>query len=259
MRYVALFALALVLPACPATHRDVPCVDTSDCNQLGGGSCDLNAATGTSWCSYPDDTCASGRRWGDTDIGDDLEGLCQGPASADAGVDASMVDGAPPDALVDAATLPAYDIAYPSQWTFSVSGPATGFVLIANTSSTPLSLSTFQVTSVSDNHPTAVARVTSPSSPGTILQPHTAGGSLSQLSDNLLRGSGLVMESWADRDTNLLSLELLNAPAGTYDVAVSVTVSLDGRDVAIPMTIHVVPGPVIYLDPQVARRVSVFR
>jgi hypothetical protein len=171
----------------------------------------------------------------------------------DAAEDGSM------DAPTDAPLLPAFDIAYPSEWRFSVSGPAEAFILIVNTGPSPLSLATFQVSSVSDNHPTAVARVTSPSSSGTTLQPNDAGGMLSLLSEQLLVGSGLVTEPWVDRTSQLLALELLSAPAGTYDVAVNLTISLDGRDAPLPMTIHVVPGPTVYLDPLVARRVMIYR
>jgi hypothetical protein len=173
--------------------------------------------------------------------------------------DAPATDATSIDAATDAPGLAAFDIAYPSEWRFSVAGPAEGFILIVNTGPSPLSLATFQVSAVSDDHPTAVARVTSPSSSGTTLQPGQAGGQLSGLSEQLLVGSGLVTEPWADRTSALLALELLNAPAGTYDVAVNLTVSLDGRDALLPTTIHVVPGPTVYLDPLVARRVMVYR
>lgn len=114
MRRFLFSSLLLALGAgCPASHPDVPCLQTSDCNQLGGGSCDVNPATGTSWCSYPDPECPNGRRWGDTDIGDGLEDTCQGvvdAAPADAalpGSTAILVPSATTDALyvVDPATL----------------------------------------------------------------------------------------------------------------------------------------------------------
>ncbi|MBK7078177.1 MAG: hypothetical protein IPH44_38520 [Myxococcales bacterium] len=177
----------------------------------------------------------------------------------DAGADATDAPVVAIDAPVDAPGLAAYDIAYPAEWRMSVQGPATSFIVIVNTGPSPLSLSTFQVTGLSDDHPTAVVRVTSPGSFGDTLQPDTAAGALSGLAETLLIGSGLVPEAWSVRTTDFLSLELLNAPAGTYDIAVNLTVELDGRPASLPMTIHVVPGPTIYLDPLVGRRLTVYR
>ncbi len=265
MRILAVGVLLCTLTGCPKDQPAVQCKISADCNQFAGGSCDPNPETGNLWCSYPDSSCPNGRRWTETDTGDGIGGTCQlspdAPiTSADASPSDGQVDAAVVDAaVVDAALLPAYDIAYPTEWTFSVSGPATAFILIVNTGPSPLSLSTFQVTSVSDNHPDATVRVTAGNGTNSVLQPHTAGGELSGLSQNLLLGTGLVTEQWVDKTSRLLSIELLNAPAGTYDIAVSITVSLDGREVAIPTKIHHVPGPIIYLDPQVGRRVSVFR
>ena len=186
---------------------------------------------------------------------------CKFPYPPDVGGDArdgSLLD-APTDAAIDAATAPFFDVAYPSEWVFSVPGPAVGFVLVVNSGTAPLGLSTFQVQSVSDNHPTAVVRVTAPSAPGAILQSGSAGGALSPLSQTLLVGSGLVPEPWTDRKSQLLALELINAPAGSYDVAIDLHIALEDHDAALPMTIHVVPGPTVYVDPLVARRVRVYR
>lgn len=72
-------------------------------------------------------------------------------------------------------------------------------------------------------------------------------------------GSGFVPETWTDRKSQLLALELINAPSGTYDVGVELHVALADHDAALPMTIHVGPGPTVYLDPLVARRVRVYR
>jgi hypothetical protein len=179
------------------------------------------------------------------------------PVESDA-VDGTLLD-ASIDGSTDAPPIPFFDVAYPSDWKFSVSGPTHGFVLIVNTGTAPLGLATFQVTSVSDDHPTAVARVTAPTTPGAILQPGNAGGALSEGAQSLLITSGVVPEAWSDRKSDLLSLELVNAPSGTYDVAVNLTIELENHDVPLPMTIHVVPGPTIYLDPILARRVRVYR
>lgn len=247
--YSIVAALSIGLLGCPGTNP-VECRDQTSCDLGPGGVCTV-APSGNQWCAYPDTACPSGIRYSDQYIGDGLAGTC---VSDD--LDASGADAREP---VDGPPTPAFDVAYPSEWRFSVAGPTDGFMLIVNTGPAPLSLATFQVTSISDDHPTAVVRVTTPGSFGEALQPGTAGGRLGGLAEQLLVGSGLVTEARADTASSYLSLELINAPAGTYDIAASLTVALDGRDVAMPMTIHVVPGPTIYLDPLVARRVVISR
>lgn len=186
---------------------------------------------------------------------------CKFPPPPDVEFDAP--DGPTGDAQIDGGgdgpSVPFFDVAYPSEWRFSVPGPTDGFVLVVNTGSQALGLATFQLRSLSDDHPLAVARVTTPQSLGVVLTPGTAGGALSALSQSLLVSSGVVTEPWVDRNSQLLSIELVNAPPGTYDIAVDLTVAIEDRDAHIPMTIHVVPGPTVYLDPIVARRVRVYR
>jgi len=155
--------------------------------------------------------------------------------------------------------VPAFDVVYPAEWKLSVSGPAEGFVMVVNTSQKPLSLATLQVKSVTDNHPMAEVRAVAPTAPTSVLSPGMAGGELSGLARDLLVGPGRVGEPRTDTEASSLALELADAPAGTYDVAATVTLSLDGRDVALPMTLHVVPGPTVYLDPAAGRRVQVYR
>ncbi len=242
-RAVAIGAL-VCLAACPGARDPIECIDDTSCGLAPGGHCLVNDGTGHQFCAYPDPGCPGGLRWSDYDVEEPISGTCVAPAQ---------------DAGIDAPGLPAYDIAYPSEWRMSVAGPATGFVVIVNTGTAPLSLSTFQVVSLSDDHPTAVVRVTSPGSFGETIQPDTAAGFLSGLAEQLLIGAGLVPEPWTVRSSDFLSLELLNAPAGTYDVGVNLAIELDGRPAALPMTIHVVPGPTVYLDPLVGRRVTVYR
>ena len=72
--------------------------------------CEVNPATGNQWCTYPDATCPSGRRWSDFDTGDGLSGLCVGGGTnPDAGADA----GEPPDATVDT-TAPTLTVTSPT-------------------------------------------------------------------------------------------------------------------------------------------------
>ena len=241
----AIAACALVcLAACPGPRDPIECIDDTSCGLAPGGHCLVNDGTGHQFCAYPDPGCPGGMRWSDYDVEEPISGACVVP-SLDAGIDAPG--------------LPAYDIAYPSEWRMSVAGPTSGFIVIVNTGTAPLSLSTFQVVGLSDDHPTAVVRITTPGSFGETIPTDAAAGFLSGLSEQLLIGAGLVPEPWNLRTSNFLSLELINAPPGTYDIAVSLAVELDGRPAALPMTIHVVPGPTVYLDPLVGRRVTVYR
>lgn len=188
-----------------------------------------------------------------------LSGLsmsCKFPFPADVKGDAGSTV---TDAAIDARSFPAFDLAYPAEWKFSVAGPTSGFLLVVNTGPSPLNLASFQLRSISDDHSTAEARVTTQGGFNVILQPEQAGGQLSQQSESVLVQSLLVPESRIATDADLMTLELRNAPSGTYDVAATVTLSLDGIEASLPMTIHVVPGPEIFLDPLVGRRDSVFR
>lgn len=86
MRSLA-FALPLValLAGCPKDNN-VECRDVSSCDLSPGGAC-LTAPSGNQWCAYPDNTCPSGMRYSDVDVGDGLSGECV-PVEVDAGVDA---------------------------------------------------------------------------------------------------------------------------------------------------------------------------
>lgn len=71
---------ALVLMMALATgcnhHENVPCVDNSDCNLSGGGTCLMTPATEHQWCAYPDPDCTSGYRYSNDDVGDGVGGAC---------------------------------------------------------------------------------------------------------------------------------------------------------------------------------------
>jgi len=180
--------------------------------------------------------------------------------------DASREDAATQavDAMADAVAIdangePAFDIGYPHEWKFSISGPISAYILVANTSNNALSLSTFQVQSVSDDHPTAEVTVTAPMTHSESVTPGTMAGELSGFSHDVLVKSGLFPESNLLPEVNFLTLGLENAPAGTYDIHAQLTVELDGIDVELPMTIHHVPGPVVYADPLLGSRVAAYR
>jgi hypothetical protein len=190
---------------------------------------------------------------------------CSFEPPPDVGIDAPRVDAsseqldAMTDAPIDARLEPAFDIGYPPEWRFSVSGPISAYILIANTSNNALSLSTFEVQSITDDHPTAEVRVTSPSSHSEEVMPGTMAGQLTGLSEDVLVDSGLFTETNLHSTIDFLTLEIQNAPDGTYDIHAELTVQLDGIDVDLPMTIHYVPGPVVYADPLIGARIQAFR
>ncbi len=75
MRLLSCF-IACVLPVlvgCPA-NKDVPCTEDSDCDLTTGGKCTL--ASNNKWCAYPDSTCASGLRFSDQGVGDNVGNTC---------------------------------------------------------------------------------------------------------------------------------------------------------------------------------------
>lgn len=228
---------SLLLAACPPTTGAKPCTGNSDCNLFAGGAC-LPSPLGTDQCAYPDTACPSGLSWGE--LSTDIAGECVVPL----------------DAGVDAQAEPAFGVVYASTWRFSVAGPVGSFTQIVNTSNQPLDLSTLVVTRLGDDHSTAVVRVTAtPSS--AVLSPGTAGGALSPLAQAAF--VGLVSEPRDDVDSSYLSIELLNAPEGTYDIHVDLQIGLDGRELALPMTLHVVPGPTVFADPESGNRLRVYR
>lgn len=114
------------------------------------------------------------------------------PLETDGGSDDARSDSASSDGMfdgnIDAPGVLAFDVAYPAEWRFSVAGPVSGFVLVVNKRPNPLALSSFQVSSISDDHPTATVRITSPGAFGAMLPANNAGGALSMLSEQLLVG-----------------------------------------------------------------------
>lgn len=73
----SLFVLTLLVPVagCPNDPKAVPCTDNSDCDLTTGGAC-IAAESGNQWCAYPDTNCQSGFRYSESNVGDDLGGVC---------------------------------------------------------------------------------------------------------------------------------------------------------------------------------------
>ena len=230
----------LLLVACTKRNPEVCCETAEECAAIntteivacGIGVCvdhtcvDLGRCDGAEDCSNPE-TC--------------IDGLCTPPA-------------VPPDAP----PVPAFDIAYPKEWRISVAEPIGGFVLFVNAGVTPISMSTLQLRSVADDHPTAFVRIT-PTSSAAMILPGVAGGNLTPLAEDVLVDTGIVTETRTDVGASYLSIELVDAPEGTYDIAVDVVLGLDGLDVPMGMTVHVLPGPTIFANPEVGTRTPIFR
>jgi len=152
----------------------------------------------------------------------------------------------------------AFDVAYSSEWKFSVAGPVSGYLVVVNTSEDPLNLSTLQIKNVSDDHASASLAISvTPSN--AIIQPGKAAGFVTPLSQKVLLDSGIVKEPRVETSSDLLNIEILNFTDGTYDFHATAEMSLDGVTTALPLTIHVVPGPEIYADPMIGKRVAVSR
>ncbi len=171
--------------------------------------------------------------------------MCTDQAVVDAGIDAR------PDA-----GLKAFDVVYPSEWQFSVTGQVSGYFMVIATGSAAVDMSTLHVKSIDDDHPTAFVTVTGGGS--TSVPTGYAGGVLTPVSKALFVTSGLVPEYVSDED-DYLTFEIENAPAGTYDFHATVTVVVENIEIPLAMTIHILPMPDIWADPVVAKRIAVYR
>jgi hypothetical protein len=131
-----------------------------------------------------------------------------------------------------------------------------GDLIISNTSSLPLDLSTFTVLTYSDDHPTA-SFTASVASAGTVLQPGEAAGNLSSDAQTLFFGCGLVPEPWVNLSSPSMSLQLRDAPPGDYFVNATVTLSVDGIPATLEYRYHVKydvgQGVIAFVD---ARRIA---
>ena len=150
-----------------------------------------------------------------------------------------------------------FDVAYASEWKFSVDGPVGGYMLVVNTSNAPLHLDTVQVVSVTDDHPVANVQIVAKPIQPVAIAPGKAVGMLTPLSKAVLVDSGFVQDSWQSTDAHdLLSIGLMNAPKGTYDIHATANLVVVGKPVSLAFTIHVVDDTTVFADPSTAARVS---
>ena len=92
-----------------------------------------------------------------------------------------------------------------------------------------------------------------------MILPGFAGGQLTPVSEDVLVDTGIIPETRTDVDSSYLSIELVDAPQGTYDIVVDVVLALNGLEIPFTMTVHVLPLPTAYADPEMGARLSIFR
>jgi len=222
------------LMACATKRNPAACCETpEECQRLGTteaifcntGQCVNFTCVGDNTCDSPDD-CISREC---------VNGLC----SSSSGV-------------------PAFDVAYPDVWRRSLPDQIPFDLIVIATNSTALSMSSLQLKSISDDHPTANVRLIFQAL-STMVPAHQAGGKIVQLAEPVLIGSGLVTETRADTNTSYVEWEVQDAPPGTYDITVNAVLTLDGIDVPLHFIVHMVAGPTIYLDPEQGTRAKLTR
>jgi len=137
-----------------------------------------------------------------------------------------------------------YDVAYVSEFTFT---PATiqsivGFLVVVNTGTLPLDLSSATVLSVSDDSDAITWSLSKFADASDELVPGSAAGCLSELAAHALVDSGVLTEPGAGCPifTRGLNFKMTFSSA----MAVSVTyhaeavIRIDGLDINVPFTIH---------------------
>jgi hypothetical protein len=251
---LAMFARTLLAPvlfglvatACDSSDS-IRCTTNPDCVQGGiGGACAASPTSDERWCVFPDPSCVGSRqRWG-IKSGDGLAGLC-----AESSVDAGVPDGG------EDGGVPAFDVIYIDEWKLSYDVPISGSLVIINKGASPLSFETLHVKFIDDDSPRVAAIATVNHAIPDYLSLDEAAGAVSDAARPLV--GALLEERIVYEMTDLLRVDFAATGNIAYELKVSLVIQLDGLDVSLPMTIHHVPGPVIYSDPLHAVRVSAFR
>jgi hypothetical protein len=184
-----------------------------------------------------------------------------GAAIDGAAIDGAAVDGTPvdagPDAMVDAALPKVYDVVYGSTWELNVDQAVPGWIVIANTGTAALDLSTLRVIGVSDDHPTMNLTAT-PAQLTTRLAAGKIGGQLTPVSQRVTVDAGLVAAPTVDTTTDYMTFQLLNF-TNSSEVMVhgKITIQIGSRTAELPMTFHITPlnGPILF-EPSLGQRIS---
>jgi hypothetical protein len=179
-----------------------------------------------------------------------------GAAIDGAAVDGALVD-AGPDAMVDAALPKVFDIVYGSTWELNVDQAVPGWIVIVNTGTAPLDLSTLRVIGVSDDHPTMNLTAT-PAQLTTQLAAGQIGGQLTPVSHRVTVEAGLVAEPTIDTTKDYMTFQLLNF-TNTSEVMIhgNITIQIGSRTAELPMTFHITPltGGILF-EPSLGQRIS---
>jgi hypothetical protein len=241
MVLMRILVFLVLVSACTKRNQEVCCETAQECAAIN--------TTEVVVCSVGvcvDHTCVDP---GPCDGNED----CVSPATC---VDGTCQTPLPPDA----ALVPAFDVAYPNEWRFTVGSgqPIVLDLMFMNRGVSPLSMSTLNVRSLSDDHPIAFVRVVTTSSSADI-PPGSAGGRILPIAEPIMIGSGLVPEPRTDTTSSYATVEFIDEPTGTYDITVDVLLTLDGLDVPLHMVMHMEPGPTIFADPEMGTRATVFR
>lgn len=236
-----IFALSLMAAACTKRNPAACCETAAECTALGNGTAVSPVFCATGSCVGF--TCVDN---GSCDGPED----CQAPESCDQMVCQQLVVDAPPP--------PAYDLAYPNVWRRSVVDELPFDLMIVNTTDHPIQMSSLILTSVTDDHPLATVRMKL-GSLSSAVPVGMAGGSIVPIAEPLLIDSGLVTEPRADTMTSYLAYEIVDTPGGTYDIAADVGLELDGVAAQLHFVVHMVTGPTIFAQPELATRTVVVR
>jgi hypothetical protein len=164
------------------------------------------------------------------------------------GVDSSAADASPD------ASVPAFEVVYGDDWRIAVEASNDGwFLLVANGNVDP-DLSTIQVVSVSDTHPTAIVRIVASPVVGVMTHGKAAG---KIFVDNMAIYQAAIPEPRERTNEVLLTLNLLDAPAGDYVFSSHVDLKVNSIPFALDFNLHHVDSPITYFSPDVAKRLVV--
>lgn len=157
--------------------------------------------------------------------------------AVDAAVDA-MVD-APPAPVVD------YDIGYVNEFTFNSNSTAIGissFIVVVNRGMAPLALAMTDVPQFSDDNATVGWTFARSGTSMTMLPAGQSAGELSPLATTRIIDSGLVSEPRVMGTGFNFSMQFSSIPANTFNLNGQATISIEGKRITLPFTVHFVPG-----------------
>lgn len=167
--------------------------------------------------------------------------------------DGAAVDTASIDAMGDAG-MAAFDVIYGDDWRIAVDATNSGwFLLVANGNSDP-DLSTIQITAISDDHPLATVRIVANPITGLITHGRVAGAIFIDNQTVYLAG---IPEQRSYVNEGLMSLTLLDAPAGDYMINTHLEGKVNNIPFALDFKVHHVDSPITYCSPETVKRLTV--